>query len=69
MTEREILQCIDDGANFYVSLFGRAEHMEIVDKGFYSYVKPTGDESESLSFIMFLSTICLLRNKQRLLKK
>lgn len=50
MTEREILKCIDDGANFYVSLFGRAEHMEIVDNGFYSYVKPVGEEY-GISFI------------------
>ena len=44
MTEREIIKHINDGANYYVSLFGKAEHMENVDKGCYSYVKPKGAE-------------------------
>ena len=44
MTERDIIKHINDGANYYVSLFGKAEHMEIIDKGCYSYVKPKADE-------------------------
>ncbi|MBQ8822524.1 MAG: GNAT family N-acetyltransferase [Lachnospiraceae bacterium] len=44
MTERDIIKHINDGANYYVSLFGKAEHMEIVDRGCYSYVKPKADE-------------------------
>ena len=44
MTDREIIKCINDGANYYVSMFGNAEHMEIVHKEFYSYVKPMTDE-------------------------
>ena len=28
MTEKEIIKYIDAGANFYVSMFGRAEHMD-----------------------------------------
>lgn len=44
MDNREILQYIDRGANFYLSLFGNAKHMENVHKEFYSYVQPRGDE-------------------------
>lgn len=44
MTDREILEYIDSGANYYVSMFGKAEHMEIVDKGCYSYVRPKASE-------------------------
>lgn len=43
MTDAEILQHIDDGANHYVELFSRAKHMRIIDTGFYSYVKPVSD--------------------------
>lgn len=50
MTNREIIQHIDNGANFYVSLFGDAVHMEKIDKEFYSYVKPKAGE-EGISFI------------------
>lgn len=44
MTEKEIIKYIDAGANFYVSMFGRAEHMEVVDNGFYTYIKPKAGE-------------------------
>ena len=44
MTDREIIDYINEGANFYISLFGKAEHMEIVDKDCYSYVKPKATE-------------------------
>lgn len=40
MTDKEIIRHIDDGANFYISLFGNAEHMEIVDRTYYRYIKP-----------------------------
>ncbi len=40
MTNHDILKHIDDGANFYLRLFGNAEHMETVDTGYYTYVKP-----------------------------
>ena len=50
MTDREIIQHIDNGANFYVSLFGNAIHMEKVDKEFYSYIKPKAGEY-GISFI------------------
>ncbi|MDE7176189.1 MAG: GNAT family N-acetyltransferase [Lachnospiraceae bacterium] len=50
MTKREIFKHIDDGANFYVGMFGEAAHMEKVDKEFYSYVKPKAGE-QGISFI------------------
>lgn len=50
MTEREILQHIDNGANYYVSIFGEAVHMDKVDQEYYSYVKPKAGE-QGISFI------------------
>ncbi len=50
MTNREIIQYIDEGANYYVGLFGEAVHMEKVDKEFYSYVKPKEGE-QGISFV------------------
>lgn len=50
MTNKEIIRHIDDGANYYVGLFGEAVHMEKVDKEFYSYVKPKEGE-QGISFI------------------
>lgn len=44
MTDREIVNHINDGANHYISMLGKAEHMEIVDNGFYSYVRPKENE-------------------------
>ncbi len=41
---------IDEGANYYVGLFGEAVHMEKMDKEFYSYVKPKEGE-QGISFI------------------
>ncbi len=50
MTNKEIIKHIDDGANYYVGLFGEAVHMEKVDKEFYSYIKPKSGE-QGISFI------------------
>lgn len=50
MTNKEILRHIDDGANYYVNLFGEAVHMERFDKEFYSYLKPKEGE-QGISFI------------------
>lgn len=40
MDAKQILRHIDDGANYYISLFGHADHMELVDNGCYTYVMP-----------------------------
>ncbi|MDE7293158.1 MAG: GNAT family N-acetyltransferase [Oscillospiraceae bacterium] len=50
MTNKEIIRHIDEGANYYVGMFGEAVHMEKVDKEYYSYVKPKPGE-EGISFI------------------
>ncbi|MDE6593902.1 MAG: GNAT family N-acetyltransferase [Oscillospiraceae bacterium] len=50
MTNKEIIRHIDEGANYYVGMFGEAVHMEKADKEFYSYVKPKPGE-EGISFI------------------
>lgn len=50
MTNREIIKHIDNGANYYVSLFGEAVHMEKTDKKYYSYLKPKSGE-QGISFI------------------
>ena len=65
MTEKEIIKYIDDGANFYISLFGNAEHMEIVEKEFYSYVKPKTDE-HGIAFIynVHLENLSIERQKE-----
>lgn len=65
MTEKEIIKYIDDGANFYISLFGNAEHMEIVEKEFYSYVKPKTDE-HGITFIynVRLENLSIERQKE-----
>lgn len=42
MTREEIAGYIDRGACFYVDLFGRAEHMEKVEREHYSFVRPRG---------------------------
>ena len=50
MTDREIIQHIDEGADYYVSLFGEAEHMEKMDKEYYYYLKPKAGE-QGITFI------------------
>lgn len=44
MTEKEILAHINDGANYYIRMFGKAEHMETIHKEFYSLVQPKENE-------------------------
>lgn len=43
MTDREVAGYINRGANYYVGLLGRAEHMERIDRAFYSLIRPKGD--------------------------
>lgn len=50
MTEREIIEYIDSGANFYISMFGNAEHMEMVNKECYTYIKPN-DGEHGITFV------------------
>lgn len=40
MLDQQIIKYIDNGANYYLKLFGKAENMEMVDNGFYTYIRP-----------------------------
>jgi len=44
MTGLEIIQCVDNGANNYIRLFGEAPHMESIDNGIYRIVRPKRGE-------------------------
>lgn len=44
MEAREILHCIDRGANRYIHLFGMAEHMEVTQTAHYKVLKPKEGE-------------------------
>lgn len=67
MTTQQIIRHIDDGANFYVSLFGTAEHMEMVDNGFYTYVKPKeGQAGISFIYNVRLENLSLETQKEKI---
>lgn len=40
MKNSEICKHIDDGANFYLRILGDARHMEYIDNGYYSIIRP-----------------------------
>ena len=44
MTDREIIKCVNDGANFYLQFFGDAKHMEYYKNNYYSYIQPKKGE-------------------------
>lgn len=46
MTDREIIRCIDDGANFYLRFFGDAAHMDCRKNEFYSCIRPKKGEHD-----------------------
>lgn len=50
MTTSDIIHCIDEGANHYISLLGEAANMEHHDNGCYSYVHPRKGE-QGISFV------------------
>lgn len=50
MTEAEVIRHINAGAINYISLFGEGEHMEKIDTGTYSMVKPK-EGQEGISFV------------------
>lgn len=64
MNRGEIIDAIDRGANYYVELFGRAEHMEIVRREHYSFVRPKGDEY-GIRFVYDLRLEGLPEERQR----
>lgn len=64
MTEKEILTHINDGANYYISMFGKAEHMETIHKEFYSYVQPK-ENQQGISIIYNVHIDKLPHEKQK----
>lgn len=40
MNRAEIIKHVDDGANFYLKILGNAKHMEYIDNGYYSIIRP-----------------------------
>lgn len=67
MNAKQIIKHIDDGANFYVSLFGNAEHMEMVDNGFYTYVRPKeGQPGISFVFNVRLENLPVQTQKEKI---
>jgi GNAT superfamily N-acetyltransferase len=49
MERTEICRHIDDGANFYLRLLGDAEHMEYIDNGYYSIIRPKNGQEGGTS--------------------
>lgn len=45
----EINKHIDDGANFYLRVLGDAEHMEYIDNGYYSIIRPKSGQEGGTS--------------------
>ncbi|MDD4495112.1 MAG: GNAT family N-acetyltransferase [Eubacteriales bacterium] len=67
MDKQQIIKYIDDGANFYISLFGNAEHMKMVDNGFYTYVKPKeGQFGISFVFNVRLENLSVQTQKEKI---
>jgi len=49
MESAEIIKHIDNGANFYLRLLGDAEHMEYIDNGYYSIIRPKSGQKGGTS--------------------
>lgn len=64
MTEKEIFKNINDGANYYVSLFGKAKHMNCINKEYYSYIFPK-DGEKGITFIYNVNIENLNEEKQK----
>jgi hypothetical protein len=52
MTGKDIIGYINDGANYYISLFGKAAHMNCIEKDNYSYVFPKKMKKVSHLYMM-----------------
>ena len=64
MDAQEIIRCIDAGANHYISVLGDAEHMERLDNGIYSCVRPKPGR-EGISFIYNIRLDALTATQKR----
>jgi ribosomal protein S18 acetylase RimI-like enzyme len=63
MTESEIIKYVNDGAIYYLQLFGKATHMEYINNGYYSYIRPKGNE-QGVSFVFDVKIENLSKKEQ-----
>jgi ribosomal protein S18 acetylase RimI-like enzyme len=63
MTVKEIIGYIDDGANYYVSLFGKGEHMNHIERNNYSYIFPKEGE-KGITFVYNVNIDDLEENRK-----
>jgi ribosomal protein S18 acetylase RimI-like enzyme len=67
MDTKQIARYIDDGANYYLRLFGDAEHMELIDNGYFSYVMPkAGERGITFVFDIRLDNLSLEAKKDKI---
>jgi len=64
MTEQEIIKHINEGAKHYIRMFAHAEHMEIYEKEYYSYIKPKAEE-HGISFVFDIKIENLPKERQQ----
>ena len=65
MTEKEIMKYINDGANYYVSLFGKAQHMNCVNNEYYSYIFPKeGEKGVKFVYDVNIENLCEQKQKE-----
>jgi len=68
LTDIEIIKRVDDGANYYIRLFGDAPHMESIDNGVYRVVRPKQGE-HGIRFIADVRPELLNKKKIREIKR
>jgi len=68
MTGPEIIRRVDDGANYYIRLFGEAAHMESIDNGVYRVVRPKKGE-QGVIFVCDIRPEALDRKTIREIKR
>ncbi len=49
MNNAEVMKLIDDGANFYCRQLGNASHMEFINTGCYSIIRPKAGQKGGTS--------------------
>lgn len=50
MTKKEVIRCVNDGANFYMRFFANATHMEYHKNDYYSFMRPKQGE-QGIQFV------------------
>ena len=68
VTGSEIIRRVDDGANYYVRLFGEAPHMESIDNGVYRVIRPRKGE-QGVQFVCDIRPDRLDKKRVREIKR